>query len=234
MRKPGLEVAKMFVNEKFPQCDFAILAGSASRGEETPTSDLDIIIFINDTNSFRESFVSQNWRIEVFVHNYHSYMEEFKSEKEKGRPVLGNMISEGIPLLDHKNYESVKQAAVNHVLEGPKRLTEDFIHSSRYFICDLLDDFSDAKDHQEALITINMLSLQVADFVLRYNNEWSGRGKGLRKALKRFDPVLNNEFFDSLDQFYVNHNKQPFVDFVNKVYEPVGGLLFEGYLLGKK
>ena len=153
MRKLGLEVAKMFVNEKFPRCEFAILAGSASRGEETPTSDLDIIIFINDTNSYRESFVSQNWRIEVFVHNYQSYMEEFKNEKDKGRPVLGIMISEGFALQNHKNYESVKQAAVNHVSEGPKRLTEDFIHSSRYFICDLLDDFSDAKEHQEALIT---------------------------------------------------------------------------------
>src|SRR5699024_12671175 len=50
---------------------------------------------------------------------------------------------------------------------GPKPLTEDFIRASRYFIYDLLDDFQDANNHPEAIMTLNTISTQLADFILR-------------------------------------------------------------------
>ena len=67
------------------------------------------------------------------------------------------------------------------------------------------------------------------DFVLRLHNQWTGRGKGLTRALYSFDEKIHHEFFHSLNEFYKNHKKDTFVDFVHKMYEPVGGLFFEGY-----
>ena len=37
--------AKKFIAKRFPDCQGAVLAGSIVRGEETVTSDLDIVIF---------------------------------------------------------------------------------------------------------------------------------------------------------------------------------------------
>lgn len=139
------------------------------------------------------------------------------------------MISEGIMLKDHEEFLQVKDNALQHVQSGPLPLTEEYIRASRYFIGDLLDDFIDAKSREEALITVNNLSLEIPDFILRLNNQWSGRGKGLTRALRSFDEKIYNEFFSSLNDFYLADNKQPFVDFVNKVYKPLGGFLFEGF-----
>jgi predicted nucleotidyltransferase len=229
MRKSAVEAAKCFVIEEFPNSDFAILAGSASRGEETPSSDLDIIIFNANSESYRKSFVLYDWRIEAFIHNYQSYLIEFEREKQKGRPILGNMISEGKILKNNNEYLQVKDNAFQHVSSGPVPLTEEYIKASRYFIGDLLDDFIDAKSNEEALITLNNLSLEIPDFILRLNKQWSGRGKGLTRALRSFDEGIYDEFFNSLNEFYIANNKQPFVDFVNRVYKPIGGLLFEGF-----
>lgn len=229
MRKTGIDAARQFIQEFFPDCEFAVLAGSASRGEETPTSDLDIVIFQKSPESYRESFEQFGWRIEAFIHNHQSYIKEFQSEREKGRPILGNMISQGIVIKTGSSYVKVKKNAVQHVLEGPAPLTEDYIRASRYFNYDLLDDFIDSRNEVEAIMTLNSLSLQIADFILRYHGQWSGRGKGLARALRTFDEKIYNEYFEALNQFYKNRNKQPFHEFVEKVYEPLGGGLFNGF-----
>ncbi len=191
-------------------------------------------MFQTTAKPYRESFIFADWRVETFIHNEYSYFNEFENERIKGRPVLGNMISEGKLLKDSQHYKSVKEKAILHVSNGPLPLSKDFINASRYFIGDLLDDFNDAKNHEEALLSINKLSLEVPDFILRLNHHWSGRGKALTKALRLFNEETYHDFFHALNEFYKNDDKKPFVEFVNKVYEPVGGLLFEGFASGKK
>ena len=66
-----IEAAKRFINKQFPSCQGAVLAGSVVRGEETDTSDLDIVVFEKSiTSSYRESFIDFGWPIEVFVRNH--------------------------------------------------------------------------------------------------------------------------------------------------------------------
>jgi predicted nucleotidyltransferase len=225
----AIETAKRFVNEQFPNCNIALLAGSASRGEETETSDLDIVIIDHSLDSYRESFISYGWKIETFIHNYETYLEQFETDKKKARPILANMLIESIVLKDNGKLSDIRTIAKEFIDNGPPPLTKEFIQASRYFIYDLLDDFADSKAEQEALITINNLSLQIADFILRLNGQWSGRGKGLTRALKKFDERLCDEFFDALNSYYKNGNKQPFIEFVNNIYKPLGGALFDGF-----
>lgn len=79
-----IEAAHQFVNEHFPNCKGALLAGSVVRGEATEKSDLDIVIFDkNLRTSYRESLIEYGWHIEVFVHTLTSYKQFFKMDYEK-------------------------------------------------------------------------------------------------------------------------------------------------------
>jgi len=234
LRLSAIDAARKFVKEKFPNSDIAFLAGSASRGEETATSDLDIVIFDKSIESnYRESFVLYNWKIEAFIHNYTTYLNQFDVDKESGRPILANMLAEGKIIRDNGRSEEIKDNAKSFIKSGPKPLTDNFIQASRYFIYDLLDDFKDSKNHPEAIMTLNTISTQLADFILRVNRQWVGRGKGLARSLKKFDERIYNEFFESLDCYYKDGDKQPFIKFVNDIYKPFGGPLFNGFSQGK-
>lgn len=234
LRISGIDVANKFVKDKFPNCDIAFLAGSVSRGEETVTSDLDIVIFDSSiVSNYRESFVLYNWKIEAFIHNYSSYLKQFEIDKETGRPILANMLAEGKIIRDNGKSQEIKDNAITFIKSGPKPLTEDFIRASRYFIYDLLDDFQDSKNYSEAIMTLNTISTELADFILRVNRQWSGRGKGLARSLNKFDKRIYNELFECLERYYKNGDKQPFIKFVNDFYEPFGGPLFDGFSQGK-
>jgi predicted nucleotidyltransferase len=79
-----IEAAQKIINNHFPCCQGALLAGSVVRGEATATSDLDIIIFDkNIRTSYRESLIDLGWAIEFFVHNLTSYKNFFESDKQR-------------------------------------------------------------------------------------------------------------------------------------------------------
>ena len=100
-RLQPFEAAKRFIEEKFPDCQAALLAGSVVRGEETTTSDLDIVVFDEKVeSSYRESL------IEVWIGQskcssitFTSYIDFFKSDCERARPSLPRMVSEGIVIM---------------------------------------------------------------------------------------------------------------------------------------
>ena len=234
MRLSGIEATKKFAEEKFPESEIVFLAGSASRGEETITSDLDIVIIDNSIiSSYRESFVLYDWKIETFFHNYNSYLDQFNIDKDTGRPILANMLAEGKAIKDNGKSNEIKNNAKDFIKAGPNPLSESFIKASRYYIYDLLDDFADTENHHEAIITLNTISLQFVDFILRVNGQWTGRGKGLTRALRQFDEVTYKRYFETLDYYYKGGEKQPFIDFVNEFYVPLGGPLFDGFSQGK-
>jgi len=84
------------------------------------------------------------------------------------------------------------------------------------------------------MITKNLLSIQVAEFILRSNGKWIGRGKGLVKELRQYEELLCDRFIDRLQSYYQNDNKEPFIRFVDEMLEPHGGRLFEGFSMGKQ
>ena len=80
-----IEAAQSIITSQFSNCDVALLGGSVARGEATKTSDLDIVIFDQSLSScYRESFYSNGWPVEVFVHNFETYKTFFKSDCERG------------------------------------------------------------------------------------------------------------------------------------------------------
>jgi hypothetical protein len=230
----ALEAAQRFVDTEFPGCEVAFLAGSASRGTDTPTSDLDIVII--DTNiaiQYRESFEQFGWRIETLIHNDESYIEQFEKDRQRGKPTLATMIQEGLLLRDNGASDEYRKAAQQCILHGPPPLTSEYIRASRYFIFDALDDFKDSCNDHESLMTLNECSVKVADFILRLNGQWSGAGKTLTRALYNYDHAIAQRFFEALEAYYTARHKEPFIQFVHDVYAPLGGQLFAGFSMGK-
>ena len=183
-----VEAAKRFIEEKFPDCQAALLAGSVVRGEETTTSDLDIVVFDQKVESaYRESLIEYGWPIEVFVHNFTSYKAFFKEDCERARPSLPRMVSEGIVIIDSGIVITIKEEANELLKKGPKVWSIKTIEMKRYMITDALDDLIGSTNREEELFIVNTLADAIHEFVLRTNGQWIGASKWIVRALNQFD-----------------------------------------------
>nr|WP_213524758.1 nucleotidyltransferase domain-containing protein [Paenibacillus sp. J31TS4] len=190
---------------------------------------MDIVILDHALRPYRASFFLNGWPIESFLHTEASCQEQFQIERSKGRPVLASMVAEGNLLKDNGKGIGLKELAVQFLARGPASLTADQIRDSRYFQFDLLDDFRDARSEEEAMITLNAMSVRLMDFLLRYNNQWSGSGKTLVRAFRSFDSGLSDRWFQALTSYYQEGDRRQVIRFVEEVYQPLGGRLFAGY-----
>ncbi|UTR10074.1 nucleotidyltransferase domain-containing protein [Evansella sp. LMS18] len=227
--------AHKFIDYYFPDCDGALLAGSVVRGEATETSDLDIIVFDETVeSSYRESLINSGWRIEVFVHNLDSYQDFFCSDYKRARPSLPRMVSEGVVLRDTGILDSIRNEANQLLAEGPEEWSSETIDTKRYFITDALDDFIGCNNRSEAIFIAGTLAELVSEFVLRTNKRWIGASKWIIRSLRDYDKNFAEQFAEAFDEFYKNDDKTDVIRIVDRVLDPYGGRLFEGFLIGKK
>ncbi len=234
MGDPGrlqpLEAAERFVAEHFPDCDGGVLGGSVLRGEATDTSDLDIVIFDDRLPSaYRESMVEFGWPIEVFVHNLTSYRGFFESDRQRARPALARMVSEGVVLKDAGAVEAVRQEARDLLDDGPEPWSDETLQMSRYYLTDALDDFIGCDDRAEGIFIAGALAEAAHEFVLRANGQWVGASKWILRALKHYDERFAEEYAEAFDRYYRCGNKEPVVELVDRVLQPHGGRLFDGF-----
>ncbi|WRP04609.1 nucleotidyltransferase domain-containing protein [Rossellomorea aquimaris] len=234
-RLPAVEAAKKFVLETFPTCQAALLSGSVVRGEETSTSDLDIVIIEGTLSSeYRESINSHGWPIEAFVHTGATIREYFRKDCQRARPSLPRMVSEGIPIIDHPIILRLKEEANKLLRDGPPKWNSQTTDMKRYFITDALEDFIGSKERGESIFIAGTLGESLHEFVLRTHGHWIGSSKWIVRALREYDESVAEEFVEAFDQFYQKGNKQPIVRLVDSVLEPHGGRFFEGFSSGKK
>ncbi|MED0982079.1 nucleotidyltransferase domain-containing protein [Bacillus paramycoides] len=230
-----IEAARSIITSQFPNCDVALLGGSVARGEATKTSDLDVVIFDQNLSScYRESFYSNGWPVEVFVHNFETYKTFFKRDCERGRPSLPQLVSEAFVLKGKEKIVAELKREANELLNnGPEKWTEETMKQKRYFITDALDDFIGATKREEELFIANLLAELVHEFVLRVNGQWLGNSKWFIRVLKRYDEVYAEKFVAVFDHFYKTGEKKELIAFIEKTLEEYGGRMFEGFSIGK-
>ncbi|WP_439741453.1 nucleotidyltransferase domain-containing protein [Bacillus pseudomycoides] len=231
----AIDAAQKIIESQFPHCDVALLGGSIARGEATKTSDLDIVIFDESlSHCYRESFFSNGWPVEVFVHTFETYKEYFRSDCKRGRPSLPQLVSEGIILKGEEGIvTSLKLEARQLLDKGPEKWTEELIRQKRYFITDVLDDFIGATKREEELFIANLLADLVHEYVLRVNEQWVGNSKWFIRVLRKYDELFAEQFVAAFDQFYRTGEKKKLIAFVEGTLENYGGRLFEGFSIGK-
>ncbi|WP_062104366.1 nucleotidyltransferase domain-containing protein [Bacillus niameyensis] len=233
-RPSPLDAANLFINQYFPNCQAALLAGSVVRGEATDTSDLDIVIFDqNLRSSYRESFIQFGWYIECFVHNFSSYKEYFESDCKRAKPAMPKMVSEGIILKHDDRLKEIKKEAKDLLEKGPEEWSAESIKVKRYFLTDALDDFKGCINREEGILIANTLAEATSEFVLRTNRKWTGSSKWVLRALKNYDEDFAMSFINAFDTYYKENNKELIIRIVEEVLEPFGGSLFAGFSMGK-
>lgn len=158
----------------------SFLAGSVVRGEETPTSDLDIVIITSGDKGapYRESFRAFGWPIEAFIHTAESYRDFFASDAKRRRPSLPMMCAEGIILRDQDGQAiRIKEEARGLIDAGPEPLSAAETNNLRYAITDILDDLLGSQRHDESLFIAYDLAVTATELILSYHQQWLGRGK---------------------------------------------------------
>ncbi|WP_271853923.1 nucleotidyltransferase domain-containing protein [Planococcus maritimus] len=229
-----MHTAKVFIETNFRHCRGALLAGSVVRGQETATSDLDIVVFDETLmSSYRESIMFYGWPVEVFVYNLSSYKDFFEKDRKAAKPSMPRMVSEGIILKDSGVMESIQQEAKALLEAGPEAWSMDTIRTKRYFITDVLDDLRGSDDRKERLFCVNTLSDLVSEFILRTEQKWIGSSKWVIRSLEAHDHELAVRFVEAFEHFYRTDETAHIIEFVESVLEPYGGRLFDGFSIGK-
>jgi predicted nucleotidyltransferase len=235
-RLPALDAARKLIKEKFPECKGAILGGSVVMGEDTATSDLDIVVIMNGSETARrESFYYEGWPVELFVHTIVSCREYFRKDAERARPTLPRMMAEGAVLEGEELLREIRKEARYLLDAGPATWTEAELVFKRYFLTDALEDFIGSANRHEALFIAGKLAELAHEFVLRANKRWIGQSKWIYRELSSFNPVLAERFVECFDSFYQDGDKAPAIELVDDIMKPFGGRCFDGFSLkGRK
>jgi len=231
MKMEGAEAARAFVAAHFPDCLAAILFGSVARGEQTATSDLDIIIVTHeDISPYRMSYREYGWLIEVFVGSRKYNEEKIRNFRGRHSPSFLTSYAEGVILKDQLGFAQELQDQAIAILErGADALITEEIDTYRSVITDWLDNFVDSKSYEESLFIAYDLAAKAGEFLLAYNRKWTGDRKWLYRALRKLDLELADRLVEELKIFYQTGNKEGLVKVVDSVLNLVGGKLYEGY-----
>lgn len=232
-RTDYLKTAEALLAEKFSDAKCAFVAGSVTRGEQTATSDIDIVIVYDPDilpKAYRASLFYQDWPIELFVQNANSLSYFWQKDIEGGEPVLINMVAEGIALPKNDAYAlSLRQKACEIMAAGPIALSANAIEWRRYMITDMLDDLEDYKNTAELYGILSELYQMLGDFYLRANQKWSGQSKAMIRALKKYFPELIDEYESAFKKGF-SGDTEPVSDLANKLLSPFGGKLWNDWL----
>lgn len=225
-----VEAAKALVEERFPQCLAAFVAGSIIEGRGTPTSDLDMVIITDDGEApYRESLKYSGWPVELFVHTLDSYKLYFASDVKRRAPTLARMCT-GVILRNLDGIaDAVRDEAQALIDMGPEPVAEAELENRRYMLTDLLDDFVGSNNPGETGLIAAKLVEDSMDLFLAVHRRWSGRGKWLARALNAMDPSLTREAVAAVEAFHTTHDKNPLIAFAGNALEAAGGRLWEGY-----
>jgi hypothetical protein len=232
MQTAVLDAARAIQRERYPDAEVMFAAGSLVRGEGSAFSDLDLVVVCSTLpTAYRESFRFDGYPVEAFVHDPQTLEYFFVTiDRVSGFPVLPQMVVEGIEIPQPTKFSaSLKARAAAIIQAGPPPLDVETDRRRRYVIADLLDDLRGVGSRNELVATGTRLYEELADYHLRRNGYWSGRGKALLRALQRADPKLCTEFCETFDQLFQHDNTEIVIRLAETLLRQHGGLLFDGY-----
>lgn len=201
-------------------------AGSVSKNQGTPTSDLDlVIIYPKLTQAYREAFIYEGWPIDAFVHDPET-LAYFLTQVDPPSSGLASMIVEGIELTPPSPYSnSLKKQAASLLTSSPP-LKPDDLYNRCFQITDLLDDLANPTSPHANWAIRAELYRQLAEFYLLSNGQWIGSGKILVRLLERYNINKAQQFFEAFTHGTYKEVEQLTLE----VLEPQGGLLWDGYV----
>ena len=227
-----IKAAEAVRQQMFPDAGALFLAGSLVRGEGNEHSDLDIVVVYEHLSAaYRNSFTFARWPVEVFVHDPATLAYFFvEFDKKRGVPSLATMISEGVELPGPtKLSTSCKKMANTLLAQGPEAWDQTDTDASRYAITNLVDDIRRPRSYIELIAIGTELHRALATHVFRTRGMWSASGKMIPRQLESAVPEIAKIWQDCFTTLYKAGDSDNLVSMVEKLLEPDGGFLFEGY-----
>jgi hypothetical protein len=230
-RPDPAEAAARIADERYPDADLVILAGSVTTGRATPTSDLDLVVvsIADDEAPFRESFVALGWPVEAFVHTPDSlrgFMRKGVAERERSMP---RMVSTGWVIRDRADLAAgLRDEAQAMISAGPPPHDDQTLAFLRYHVTDLLDDLRGDPDGEESRFVADDLVRGTAELFFAMAGAWTGGGKWLLRELREADPGFADDVVAAL-RAHGGGDAGPLITLVERVLAAGGGPLFDGY-----
>jgi len=226
----AIDAAYAFVSKRFPECLVAFLVGSAARQQETASSDLDIVVFIDEHAAYNESLKDFGWPIELFVRDINFYRDYLQDGVGQRIPFMAFMCSKGVIIKDEDGRaEQIQNEAKKVLLQVPSPLSENEIKEWRYKITGLLDDFIGSNDYGESLFIVNRLTVLCSNILLLYHGHWVGEVRWLLRSLRKADANSAEQLIKALEVFYQTGMRDDLISFVTRVLALIGGRYFEGH-----
>jgi hypothetical protein len=221
-------------DERYPDANVVLLAGSVVRGEATVSSDLDLVVIsARVEHAYRESLHYGGWPVEVFVHDpetLHHFFTEV--DRPTGVVPLAYMVAEGRELpVPSLLGGSLKWLARQVIDAGPPVLDPGALRMRRYVVTDLVDDLRAPRSDGERVAIGARLHDALAELYLRSRGLWSARGKHVPRALAAADPEFATRFVAAFDALFTRHEAAQVIVLAEDALAPLGGFLFEGHRL---
>jgi len=230
-RQSPFLAAENILKQKYPEAIVAFVAGSFNRGEETPYSDIDLVVILPHLeNGRREAFAFEGWPVEVFVHDpetLHAYLQDAKHKF--GTAALLSMVIEGpmIPV-DNELGLKLKALALKIYDEGPPKWDQTTIDEHRYAITELLDDLRAPRNRLECSVIAGSLHERLGHFYLRTSGTWHAERKQIPRKISKQNPELYLQWVESFNEAFEGRTEKV-ITLTEKMMHPFGGLLFDGF-----
>ena len=224
--------AHTLVAQRFPEAKQAWLSGSVVLGHATATSDLDITVLLDATETYRESLTHEGWPVELFVHTEESIRHFVAKDRARRRPTMARLVSTGTPLVDGHGGRSLRAECAAAVAAGPDPLTADELTFARYSLTDQLDDLVGGGSPG----IVDAVAVDVwrgtAELLLASAGWWSGTGKWLVREVEAMDAARGTTYAARLrDGLHgaMSGEADVLVALADEVLNRVGGRLWAGF-----
>lgn len=229
-RPTATQTATRIWREQFHDAVALFCGGSVARGEETPHSDLDIVVLFETLpNAWRESQIVDGWPVELFVHDLETLTHFVEQDCLRRQPSLASMLADATVIPKSSTLSDKVQKWAVDILKTPPPVSAADLDDNRYFVTDLLDDLRDERPRSEMIAIAVRLHDQLGSLILKSRGHWSGTGKHLPRRLRELDPELAAAFQRAFDTLFVNSAPAALIAFSERILEPLGGTLFAGY-----
>lgn len=232
MRPEPVDAARTLVAERFPTAIQAWLGGSASRGQATATSDLDITVLLADTTVRRESVTWQGWPVELFINTETSVRHFVAKDLARRRPTMARLVGAGLALLDGGGGQQLADECAGVLAAGPGPISVADLEMRRYMLTDTRDDLLGEPPGAEGNAVAVTAWQQSIDLLLALGGAWTGSSKWLVRQLVELDAARGTDYAESMDvalSAALAGDRKALVELVSGILDEAGGPLWAGF-----
>ena len=220
-----LGTIRKLIAERYSDVRAIFWSGSASKGQATEGSDLDLLlIFDYVPNACKENFYYDGWPIDVSIHDLDTLRYRmYVGEPARGMQFISSSILDALEILPANPIgEEAKRMAEDAFNRGPEKPSRYDIDIDIERITDYMHDIKFSNNRPEQILVLLYLLESLINFYFRAQGKWSYCCKALMQKFQADTPFLANEVHEACEYFFRTGGTSGIEDVVNKIVSPYG------------